>query len=419
MLAILAVLLVAPWLVIAAMFSRGWLPAAVGRAAASHAEPAEAVPEGSRTVSETVIVGKPGPWGQLECIPMTLSLPDEFLFIPPPDQPPVRWVFHGMSQDQASGLLQEAGMSAEAVKKLQGQAKWTASPAGIVLEPGDELLLGLSPDVRAKLYARLVEFPENQRQIDPIWFRPGRVEERLKQGGLSAATIELCKGLLYPQGDSLRLFADFEPALRRLPDDAERRRLVKVLARKETLMAQLRVGPESDVEALVAYWGVGGRRKDISPLLKALQRVEGGTAINIICLLPHFVRDHLYTHPFTTAGLDTVKQDCFWSAFNFFKGDEPIDRFNDMAYIREVLKKDYYTITEPSQLGDLLLLSARNEAVVHAAVYVADDLVFTKNGESYTQPWILMRMADMVDTYNVRYPSSGPLTTICFRLKSL
>jgi hypothetical protein len=70
-------------------------------------------------------------------------------------------------------------------------------------------------------------------------------------------------------------------------------------------------------------------------------------------------------------------------------------------------------------LGDLLLLSARNEAVVHAAVYVADDLVFTKNGESYTQPWILMRMADMIDTYNVRYPTGGPLTTVCFRLKSL
>jgi hypothetical protein len=215
------------------------------------------------------------------------------------------------------------------------------------------------------------------------------------------------------------LFADFEPALRRLPDDAERRRFVKVLARKETMMARLRVSPESDVQALAAYWGVGGRRKDISPLLKAMQRVEGGTAINIICLLPHFVRDHLYTHPFATAGLDTVKQDCFWSAFNFFKGDELIDRFNDMAYIREVLKKDYYTVTEPSQLGDLLLLSTRNEAVVHAAVFVADDLVFTKNGESYTQPWILMRKADMIDTYNVRYPTSGPLTTVCFRLKSL
>jgi hypothetical protein len=25
----------------------------------------------------------------------------------------------------------------------------------------------------------------------------------------------------------------------------------------------------------------------------------------------------------------------------------------------------------------------------------------------------------MIDTYNVRYPTSGPLTTVCFRLKSL
>ena len=440
MLAALTVLLVAPWLVIAAAAHRGWLTVGSDREAVSrteeaasesspasgssagpvsHTEAVASLPDGRRTISETVIPGKPGPWGQLSYVPITLSLPDEFIFVPPANQPPVRWVFHGMSKEQAIELLQAAGVPAAEVTKLQGHAKWTVNPAGIALEPGDELLLGLSPDVRAKLYTRLVEFPENQRQIDPVWFRPDRLEEHLKQGGLSATSLELLKGLLYPQGPSLLLFADFEPALRRLPDEAERRRMVKVLMRKEALLARLRVGPQSDVEALASYWGVGGRHKDVLPLLKAMQRVEGGTEINIICLLPHFVRDHLWTYPFATAGLDSVKQDCFWSAFNFFNGDDPVDRFNDMAYIREVLKKDYYTIVKPAQLGDLVLLSTRNDAVVHAAVYVADDLVFTKNGESYTQPWILMRMADMVDTYNVRYPTSGPLTTICFRLKSL
>jgi hypothetical protein len=419
MLAALAVLWIAPWLVIVAMLGRGWLAPVLHHATAGQGESLAATPDGSQIVSQRVILGKPGPWGQLRTVPLTLSLPDEFLFIPPPNQPPVHWVFHGMSKEQALGLLQKAGVAAEAMKKLEGQAKWTANPAGITLEPGDELLLSLRPEVRSKIYTQLVEMPENFKQVDPIWFRPQRVEEHLKQGGLSAASTALFKSLLYPQGDSLLLFADFEPALRQLPDDAERRRFLKVLSRKETLTASLRIDSETDVEALANYWGVGGRRKDILPLLRALQRVEGGTGINIICLLPHFVRDHLYTHPFSTAGLDSVKQDCFWSAFNFFKGDEPIDRFNDMAYIREVLKRDYYPINQPSQLGDLILLSNHADTVVHAAVYVADDLVFTKNGESYTQPWILMHQADMLETYNVRYPSNGPLTVVCFRQKSL
>jgi hypothetical protein len=50
---------------------------------------------------------------------------------------------------------------------------------------------------------------------------------------------------------------------------------------------------------------------------------------------------------------------------------------------------------------------------------VADDLVFTKNGEDFRQPWILMRMADMMDTYAVKYPNSGTLVPQFFRKKSL
>ena len=36
---------------------------------------------------------------------------------------------------------------------------------------------------------------------------------------------------------------------------------------------------------------------------------------------------------------------------------------------------------------------------MHVAVYVADDIVFTKNGFHYTQPWILMHLKDMLETY--------------------
>ena len=53
-------------------------------------------------------------------------------------------------------------------------------------------------------------------------------------------------------------------------------------------------------------------------------------------------------------------------------GDAPDDRLNDMAHVREVLQKDYYNIQEPSQLGDLVLLSTRTDTVIHAAVHLAD-----------------------------------------------
>ena len=50
---------------------------------------------------------------------------------------------------------------------------------------------------------------------------------------------------------------------------------------------------------------------------------------------------------------------------------------------------------------------------------MADDLVFTKNGEDFRQPWMLMHMADMMETYAVKYPNSGKLRPQFFRKKAL
>ena len=103
---------------------------------------------------------------------------------------------------------------------------------------------------------------------------------------------------------------------------------------------------------------------------------------------------------------------------NFFS-NPPDNRVNDMTYLRELLKSDYQPINQPTQLGDVVFLATAKDAVIHAAAYVADDIVFTKNGESYTQPWILMHMQDMVDTYVVKHPSSSSLKKLFYRKKTM
>ncbi len=193
---------------------------------------------------------------------------------------------------------------------------------------------------------------------------------------------------------------------------------MKTISRKRAVMAHVKLDPDTDVEKLSQYWGIGGRRKDLLPFLSALHRIEKGCKINVIYLLPNFARDHVYRHPFASGDDKSVKQDCFWSAFNFFN-DTPDNRFNDMGYVDEVLHRDYYKIQEPSQLGDLVFLTVGGKSVIHVAAYVADDLVFTKNGEDFRQPWILMHMADMMETYAVKYPNSGTLTPQYFRKKDL
>jgi hypothetical protein len=404
MLAVLTVLLIGPWLL------AGWL--LLGRRVGSTT--LAAASESSQAPSNPLLASKLGAWGQLQYRPIRIELPDEFVFVPPASQPPVRWFFKGHSKPRAIEFLRSAGFTPAQLDVLE-KAGWKTEGDGVAVLPGDELVLSMTPEVRAKVYALLVEMPENARFIDPIWFRPGQVDERLKDSGLSEATLALLKSLLYPQGKDLLLFADFEPAVRRVTDPREQHEFMQALSRKRTMLARLAINPDSDMEAIINYWSVGGRRKDVAPLLNSL-RHEGQGNLSILCLVPRFMREHLYNHPFTTTDPTSVKQDCFWSAMNFFN-DPPDDRFNDMEYVRLVLKRDYFNILEPSQLGDLIFLTTREETVIHAAAYVADDVVFTKNGASYTQPWILMRHQDMVDTYAVRYPTSGPLKVLYFRRK--
>jgi hypothetical protein len=419
MVVLLSAAIVLPWIVISSLSTSCWHSGSPVNDQADQVDDSSQV----RTLSPVPIpqqwtAGKKGPWGQIESMLFAIDVPDEFVFVPPADQPPMRWSFPGYSKERVLATLRSVGVPEGEVRKVESSGHWNSDSNQMSVEPGDLLILSLAPSVRSKLYAILVTFPQNARQIDPIWFRPDNLDWRLQANGLAPESLSLMKRLLYAQGENMLLFTDFEPALRSLPGDAERRRFMKLVSRKQAVLARLRLSPDTDVEKLAQYWGVGGRRKDLLPFLGALHRVEKGCTINVICLLPDFPRDHLYRHPFSVTDDKSAKQDCFWSAFNFF--NDPSDgRFNDMGYVGATLDRDYFKIQEASQLGDLVFLTVAGETAIHAAVYVADDLVFTKNGEDYRQPWILMHMADMVDTYAVKYPIRGSLKVQFFRRKGM
>ncbi len=414
---LLAIAVILPWLAIALVLASRNV-ASGNLKPPSAAATSSAVWTPANPPPQEWVTGKKGPWGQIESMIFAIDLPDEFVYVPPASQPPIRWSFPGYTKEKVLATLRSVGLPEEEVKRLDDSAKWRSEDGIASVEPGDPLILSLAPEVRSKLYAILVTFPQNAQQIDPVWYRPGDLDWRLEGSGLAPESMALLKRLLYSQGENAMLFADFEPALRRLPNDAERKLFMKAVSRKRAVMARLILDPDSDVEKIGQYWGIGGRRKDVFPFLSALHRGEKGCALNVICLLPDFPRDHLYSHPFAAPDDKSVRQDCFWSAFNFFN-DQPDNRFNDMAYVRQVLDRDYYEIQEPSQLGDLILVTAGSGTVIHAASYVADDLIFTKNGEDFRQPWVLMHMAGMMETYAVKYPNSGALKPQFFRKKSL
>jgi len=207
----------------------------------------------------------------------------------------------------------------------------------------------------------------------------------------------LVRHYLYRQGTSLA-FADRNMVFPKLPDDEERRRLLKVLSRRAALRVRLSVTRDSDITALTSYWSIGGRSKDIEPMLESLARLPGGTSIDIAHLLPRFVRIHLYTYPNPVMVPVAAPLNCHWSSLNFFRSTFD-DSFATVEGATKGFLENYYEIVGTPRLGDILLFTLPSGGSIHSCVYVADDIVFTKNGISLSAPWILMSLEDVKAYY--------------------
>ena len=161
------------------------------------------------------------------------------------------------------------------------------------------------------------------------------------------------------------------------------------------------------------YWGRGGREKLIRPLLESMAKLPGGASINISYLLPPSARNQLYTFPSSWANPQSREQDCVWTAMNFFQ-DPPDARFLDPAFAREVLRTRYQSVTGKPVFGDIVALLDAAGNGIHLCVYLADDYVYTKNGLTYLQPWVIMKLSDTLACFA---SESEPHLAV-FRLKS-
>src|SRR5207248_590158 len=121
---------------------------------------------------------------------------------------------------------------------------------------------------------------------------------------------------------------------------------------ERTFLMRLRITPETDIDALVRYWGRGGRGEELRPLLESMAQIPGGASVNISYLLPPFARVRLYTYARPTDAT-AGRQNCFWTALNFFNED-PDQRFVDADFAQRVLATDYEQVFGPAEFGDVI-----------------------------------------------------------------
>ena len=107
--------------------------------------------------------------------------------------------------------------------------------------------------------------------------------------------------------------------------------------------------------------------------------------------------------------------DCHWTSLNFWN-DPPDDRYVDTDFVIQTVREQYEQVAPPYQLGDLVFLFKSPTAAIHSCAYIADDIVFTKNGASVASPWTLERLSDTIAYYgNI----STSLEVKVFRRKDL
>lgn len=66
----------------------------------------------------------------------------------------------------------------------------------------------------------------------------------------------------------------------------------------------------------------------------------------------------------------------------------------------------------------IICLFVGEKKVIHAAIFITADIVFTKNGYDFMYAWILMRKSDMLEVYKASYPAST-LQPIYFRKRTI
>jgi hypothetical protein len=67
--------------------------------------------------------------------------------------------------------------------------------------------------------------------------------------------------------------------------------------------------------------------------------------------------------------------------------------------------------------GDIITLVRQDGSIIHSCVFIADNIVYTKNSANFRDPYIFMTMPDMMDTFMAQIPEGQTLQALIYRNK--
>ncbi len=342
---------------------------------------------------------QPGPWGRITYHYIYLAAPDSIIDDFPLPSPLPDWCFKGHDLDWVKTFLATVGLDAPALTRLTADPRSQPDAEGVItLFPTEADILGLTAAHREGLYQELAKYDENPYYHDPLCVPDGNVDEWLRGSPIPKDVVELIRKLVYHQGGGL-FFSDLRLVFKYASSDTEARLWARALTRQRAVVADLRVDGTDDLAALQRYWSADFHRPDALPMLDAAAQVDGGSNLDLTHLFPPLPRALVYS--FTSPDIERTGQtpNCHWTSLNFFNYTRQ-NILLDLKLATSAVLSDYTPVEPPYTFGDVLFFLDAQGNAYHSCVYIADNLVFTKNGENEMIPWLLTRFDDVQQLYS-------------------
>ncbi len=357
-----------------------------------------------------------GPWGVLEEDTIVITPPANFInSLNAYFEPSTHWIFRNYNLNEIRSLFINTGIREKACDELIKNTQPSPDGNGFVTTPPDSILWNFSPEIRGKLYPIIGKSGnngENSPYYVPYHFDSSNPAEWLHNSHLRKNLQDKLLRLVYHL-DKTCCISDLHLLIPFLKNQDEINGLLQIIFRTKALTVYLRIKEGEDISKLVDYWGNFGRVQDIAPLFESLSDSPGGGKLDIINILPPIPRVRLNTYV-NIREFQKNLRDCNWTTLNFYN-DQPDERVNDNIKKPLFFKKVTKSLSpdEQPKFGDLVIIKTRNNYVLHSCVYIADNLVYTKNGFSPHTPFILTNLDNVMSFYRFY---GGVKTSICSRI---
>jgi len=358
---------------------------------------------------------KPGPWGNVEYLPITIAPPRKLLRVQGIEDHPLRWYFTGATKAAFIGLLKEQGVSEDLQNSLTAPSVLSEHPQGVRLEPSCDQIRKLGERPLKRMFELLANEPQNNSER---WEFLTAFTNNIGKFGGSRAAVSVLEDVSIEYGRFTVTYA-MSCVLAGITEQEEKVGLIKALSQQNSMLVRIRVGPTTNVKELAEYWGRGMWTTDVEAIIESVKQRPDGGVINIMEVLPPFAGSlvHSYPTPHNFMTGPEVIRNCSWTAFNFFR-DEPRPEFADEGVVLKTLAEDYLPVLSDPRFGDIAVFLTPERTMRHVAVYLADNIYFTKNGDNPWHPWVYSTEEDLLESFSFGLAEGQDLSIYYFRSKA-